>query len=54
MMAGAPLVAAIGAPSTLAVELAGSAGITLVAFLRSAGCNVYTHGGRVIPARASS
>jgi FdhD protein len=47
MMAGAPLVAAIGAPSTLAVELAESAGITLVAFLRPGGCNVYCHGGRV-------
>jgi len=54
MMAGAPLVAAIGAPSTLAVELAESAGITLVAFLRSGGCNVYTHGARVIPAQAAS
>jgi FdhD protein len=54
MMAGAPLVAAIGAPSTLAVELAESAGITLVAFLRPGGCNVYTHGSRVMPAQAAS
>jgi len=54
MMAGAPLVAAIGAPSTLAVELADSAGITLVAFLRPGGCNIYTHGARVTPAQAAS
>lgn len=54
MMAGAPLVAAIGAPSSLAVDLANSAGITLVAFLREGGCNVYTHGARVVPAQADS
>lgn len=54
MMAGAPLVAAIGAPSTLAVELAESAGITLVAFLRSGGCNVYCHPARVRPVRGAS
>jgi FdhD protein len=53
MMAGASMVAAIGAPSTLAVELAESAGITLVAFLRSGGCNVYCHAARVRPVRES-
>ncbi|MEO8062298.1 MAG: formate dehydrogenase accessory sulfurtransferase FdhD [Pseudomonadota bacterium] len=54
MMAGAPVVAAIGAPSTLAVEMAESAGITLVAFLRDAGCNVYCHPVRVRSSRGES
>jgi FdhD protein len=54
MMAGAPLVAAIGAPSTLAVDLAESAGITLVAFLRPGGCNLYTHPTRVSPSQVAS
>ena len=54
MMAGAPLVAAIGAPSTLAVELAESAGITLVAFLRPGGCNVYCNAWRVSGAMRES
>jgi FdhD protein len=54
MMAGAPVVAAIGAPSTLAVDLAESAGITLVAFLRPGGCNVYCHPARVRALRGES
>jgi FdhD protein len=47
MMAGAPIVAAIGAPSSLAIELADAAGICLVAFVREHGLNVYCHPERV-------
>lgn len=47
---GVPLVAAIGAPSSLAVDLAQQSGMTLIGFLKGNRCNIYTHPERVIGA----
>jgi FdhD protein len=48
LLARIPCVAAISAPSSLAVELADKSGITLIGFLRDRSMNVYTHPERVI------
>ena len=52
LRAGVGVLAAIGAPSSLAVNLAVASGLTLVGFLRETHCNVYAHPERLTPSSA--
>jgi len=47
VMAGVPMLAAVSAPSSLAVDLASESGLTLVAFLRGDSMNIYSRPDRI-------
>lgn len=48
VMAGVPMLVAVSAPTSLAVDLAREQGLTLVAFTREPRCTVYTRPDRVL------
>ncbi|MFC9836358.1 formate dehydrogenase accessory sulfurtransferase FdhD [Rhodococcus sp. NPDC127530] len=53
VMAGIPVLAAVSAPSSLAIDLADDAGLTLIGFLRGDTMNLYTHPPRILAGRAA-
>jgi FdhD protein len=47
VVAGAPILVGVGAPTSLAVQAAADRGLTLVGFARGASANVYANARRV-------
>jgi FdhD protein len=47
-LAGIPVLSAVSAPSSLAVDLAQECGLTLAGFVRGTSLNVYAHPERVV------
>lgn len=48
LVAGIPIVSAVGAPSSLAVDLSNDFGMTLIGFVSERGFNIYTGNDRVL------
>ncbi len=46
-MSGVPILVAVGAPSSLAIELAEESNMTLIGFAKSNGFNIYCHPNRI-------
>jgi FdhD protein len=46
--AGIPIICGISAPTSLAIEMAEEAGVTLIGFLRGRSFNIYTHMERIV------
>ncbi len=54
VMAGIPVLSAVSAPSSLAVDLAERSGLTLVGFVRGRSMNVYARADRVVLTEAAA